>query len=50
VRQRLAAFARFPSEIHGPAHWFRVRRFGALLAMDALLARSVEGKAVLELP
>jgi uncharacterized protein len=26
------AFARFPSQIHGPAHWSRVRRFGALLA------------------
>jgi uncharacterized protein len=26
------AYARFPSQIHGPAHWSRVRRFGALLA------------------
>jgi uncharacterized protein len=25
-------YARFPSDIHGPAHWSRVRRFGALLA------------------
>jgi uncharacterized protein len=26
------SYARFPSQIHGPAHWSRVRRFGALLA------------------
>ncbi|MBV9946472.1 MAG: hypothetical protein JOZ69_06470 [Myxococcales bacterium] len=32
LRQQLGAFARFPSHIHGPAHWFRVRRFGALLS------------------
>jgi uncharacterized protein len=30
--RKLMAHARFPSQIHGPAHWSRVRRFGALLA------------------
>lgn len=30
--QRLVGLARYPSLIHGPAHWSRVRRFGALLA------------------
>ena len=28
----LVGLARYPSLIHGPAHWSRVRRFGALLA------------------
>jgi len=32
VRRKLCALAFFPSEIHGPGHWFRVRRFGAILA------------------
>jgi uncharacterized protein len=32
LRRKLEAFARFPSVIHGSGHWFRVRRFGALLA------------------
>src|SRR5580700_11484463 len=30
--RRLSGFARYPSQIHGPAHWARVQRFGALLA------------------
>ena len=30
--QKLMAYARFPSQIHGPAHWSRVRRFGSVLA------------------
>jgi uncharacterized protein len=32
VLQKLVGLARYPSRIHGPAHWARVRRFGALLA------------------
>jgi uncharacterized protein len=32
ILRKLAGFARHPSQIHGPAHWARVQRFGALLA------------------
>ena len=28
----LRGYTRFPSHLHGPAHWARVRRFGTLLA------------------
>jgi uncharacterized protein len=31
IVRKLMTYARFPSDIHGPAHWSRVRRFGALL-------------------
>jgi uncharacterized protein len=32
IIKALKAHARFPSRIHGPAHWARVHRFGVLLA------------------
>jgi len=32
IVRTLRGYARFRSRLHGPAHWARVRRFGALLA------------------
>jgi hypothetical protein len=32
VLRTLVGYARYPSQIHGPAHWSRVRRFGGLVA------------------
>ncbi len=32
ILRKLVGLARYPSQIHGPAHWARVRHFGALLA------------------
>jgi uncharacterized protein len=32
ILEKLVGYARIKSSIHGPAHWSRVRRFGALLA------------------
>jgi uncharacterized protein len=43
----LERLARFPSHLHGPAHWARVQRFGALLAEREGL--SVEARRVVDL-
>ena len=43
----LQPHVRFPSVVHGPRHWARVRRFGALLATRVALP--AEARACVEL-